>query len=173
MATITLRSAKGSPLTNNEVDANFTNLNNDKYESGSNVTLGTLSASTVTASGNITAQAYVISSINSGVAAAGSDQSGGTALAKTFNIVTSATASSAEGVVLPDAAQGLVLEILNDTSTTIKVYPYSGETIDGGSANVAVNLAGKHSLKLVCTSASNWVRLTPNIIYDSSSTRLN
>ena len=33
MATLTLRSAKGSPLTNNEVDANFTNLNTDKYDS--------------------------------------------------------------------------------------------------------------------------------------------
>ena len=32
MATITLRSTKGSPLTNNEVDANFTNLNTDKAE---------------------------------------------------------------------------------------------------------------------------------------------
>lgn len=35
MATITLRSVKGAPLTNTEVDANFTNLNNDKLESGS------------------------------------------------------------------------------------------------------------------------------------------
>lgn len=33
MATITLRSVKGSPLTNTEVDNNFTNLNNDKLES--------------------------------------------------------------------------------------------------------------------------------------------
>lgn len=33
MSTITTRSGKGSPLTNNEVDANFTNLNNDKLES--------------------------------------------------------------------------------------------------------------------------------------------
>lgn len=32
MTTITTRSGKGSPLTNNEVDANFTNLNNDKLE---------------------------------------------------------------------------------------------------------------------------------------------
>tara|TARA_Y100001973_G_C5027184_1_gene246180 strand:+ start:281 stop:505 length:225 start_codon:yes stop_codon:yes gene_type:complete len=32
MATITLRSAKGSPLTNSEVDTNFTNLNNAKIE---------------------------------------------------------------------------------------------------------------------------------------------
>ena len=173
MATITLRSAKGSPLTNNEVDANFTNLNNDKYESGNNVTLGTLSASTGTFTGNITAQAYVVSSISAGVSAAGTDQAGGTALTKRFNIVTLATAASAEGVVLPDTSLGLDVEILNDTSVTIKVYPNGTETIDGGSASAAVNLASKHSLKLVGTSASNWARLTPNIIYDSAGTRLN
>jgi hypothetical protein len=34
MSTITTRAGKGSPLTNAEVDANFTNLNSDKYESG-------------------------------------------------------------------------------------------------------------------------------------------
>ena len=34
MTTITLRSVKGSPLTNAEVDANFSNLNSAKYESG-------------------------------------------------------------------------------------------------------------------------------------------
>ena len=32
MATITTRLGKGSPLTNTEVDTNFTNLNNDKLE---------------------------------------------------------------------------------------------------------------------------------------------
>lgn len=45
MATITTRSGKGSPLTNTEVDANFTNLNSDKVE------LADLSVSTVSASG--------------------------------------------------------------------------------------------------------------------------
>jgi hypothetical protein len=48
MATITTRSGKGSPLTNTEVDNNFTNLNSAKYESGNNVTLGTISSDTVT-----------------------------------------------------------------------------------------------------------------------------
>lgn len=36
MTTITTRSGKGSPLTNAEVDANFTNLNNDKSETTHN-----------------------------------------------------------------------------------------------------------------------------------------
>ena len=37
MATIVTRSGKGSPLTNNEVDANFTNLNSDKIETDAEV----------------------------------------------------------------------------------------------------------------------------------------
>ena len=95
MATITLRSAKGSPLTNNEVDANFTNLNSDKYESGSNVTLGTVSGSTVTFSGILTSSAYTVCSVNGTISAAGTTQGAATALAKSYNIVTSATAASA------------------------------------------------------------------------------
>jgi hypothetical protein len=50
MTTIVTRAGKGSALTHNEVDSNFTNLNNAKYESGNNVTLGTISGTTITAS---------------------------------------------------------------------------------------------------------------------------
>lgn len=37
MSTITSRATKGAPLTNNEVDANFANLNTDKMEKGGNL----------------------------------------------------------------------------------------------------------------------------------------
>jgi hypothetical protein len=40
MATLTTRSGKGSPLTHAEVDANFTNLNNDKVETSAISTFG-------------------------------------------------------------------------------------------------------------------------------------
>ena len=40
MATITTRAGKGSPLTNTEVDDNFSNLNSAKYESGATPTFG-------------------------------------------------------------------------------------------------------------------------------------
>jgi len=43
MTTITTRSGKGSPLTNNEVDANFTNLNDDKVEASGDSMTGDLS----------------------------------------------------------------------------------------------------------------------------------
>jgi hypothetical protein len=58
MSTIVLRSVKGSPLTNAEVDANFTNLNNDKTELGGTYSSGTangvlfLSASKVLTTGS-------------------------------------------------------------------------------------------------------------------------
>jgi len=37
MSEITSRAVKGAPLTNNEVDANFANLNADKMEKASNL----------------------------------------------------------------------------------------------------------------------------------------
>lgn len=37
MASITTRAGKGSPLTNNEVDANFNNLNSGKLETSNNL----------------------------------------------------------------------------------------------------------------------------------------
>ena len=106
MATITLRSAKGSPLTNNEVDANFTNLNSDKYESGSNVTLGTVSGSTGTFSGNLTTSAYTVCSVNGTISAAGTTQGAATALAKSYNCLLYTSPSPRDGLLsrMPSSA---------------------------------------------------------------------
>jgi len=46
MSTIVTRSGKGSPLTHNEVDANFNNLNTDKIQSGNTVAALTITALT-------------------------------------------------------------------------------------------------------------------------------
>ena len=48
MSTIVTRSGKGSPLTHVEVDANFTNLNSDKYQEGSAIGAVTPAAGTFT-----------------------------------------------------------------------------------------------------------------------------
>ena len=143
MSTITLRASKGSPLTNTEVDTNFSNLNNDKYESGNNVTVGTL-----TASGNVTF------GIAATVSAAGSTQGTATALTKTYNIVS--TASASQGVVLPSAAAGLVINLYNVSGNTIKVYPASTETIDGGSANAPIEVVTANGAELVGVSTGGW-----------------
>jgi len=49
MSTIVTRSGKGSPLTNTEVDTNFTNLNTDKIQSGD--TVPALTVTTLTGNG--------------------------------------------------------------------------------------------------------------------------
>ena len=92
MSTITLRSVKGSPLTNTEVDTNFTNLNTDKYQSGDNISAGTISGSTVTTTSTLTVGGGSILSTSASVTAAGSTQGAATALTKTYNIVASASA---------------------------------------------------------------------------------
>jgi hypothetical protein len=47
MATIVTRAGKGSPLTHTEVDANFTNLNTDKIESGNTVASLTITSADI------------------------------------------------------------------------------------------------------------------------------
>lgn len=160
MATLTLRSIKGSPLTNNEVDGNFTNLNTDKYEAGNDVSVGTLA---VSGEANF--------AISSTVSAAGTLQSNATVLTKTYNIVTAATAN--QGVVLPDATTGKVATVVNNTSVNVKVYPDSGEQIDALGTNIAKNLAPGASLTLVCSSGALWNSLQPVIVYDSTGSQLN
>jgi hypothetical protein len=47
MSTIVTRAGKGLPLTHNEVDANFTNLNTDKIQSGNTVAALTITSATI------------------------------------------------------------------------------------------------------------------------------
>jgi hypothetical protein len=63
MATIVTRAAKGSPLTHNEVDANFTNLNTDKAEVSS---LGTAAFTAATAYATAAQGTLADSSLQSG-----------------------------------------------------------------------------------------------------------
>ena len=105
------------------------------------------------------------------ITAAGADQSAATAMTTTYNVVTTAAAN--QGVKLPDCAAGLEILVLNDTANNIKIYPTTGEAIDGGSANAPVDLSPATSVKLVGVSATKWNRLSPVIIYNSSGTRVN
>lgn len=55
MSTIVTRAGKGSPLTNTEVDANFTNLNSDKYQSGDAPSFAKVTSTTADTSPNFEA----------------------------------------------------------------------------------------------------------------------
>lgn len=160
MATITLRSVKGSPLTNTEVDNNFNNLNTDKYEEGDNPSFG-----------NLTLTGDFKPSISAAISAAGSNQSGATELADVYNIVTSV--SSGQGVKLPTASAQLTYTVVNTTATNLLVYPNVSDKINGGTADAAVTVAAGSAVTFVAKDATDWYSLTPVVVYDSSGTRLN
>jgi hypothetical protein len=63
MTSITTRAGKGSPLTHNEVDANFTNLNNDKLDTAG-IALGSAASPTLKFTGDP----------NTGIYSPGADQ---------------------------------------------------------------------------------------------------
>lgn len=159
MSTLTLRSVKGSPLTNTEVDNNFSNLNADKYESGDSPSFVDLSVTN-----SHTAAAETIS-------AAGTIQGDATSIGKTFSVITSGTAN--QGVILPTAALGLLHTVVNATSVNIKVYPASGETLNSGTLNAAIDLPAGASMKLVAASATDFKTIVDVVIYNEAGTRLN
>lgn len=105
------------------------------------------------------------------VTAAGSDQSGATSLSKTYNVVT--TASANQGVKLFSAAPGVEVTIKNDTSVNIKIYPNTGETINGGTANAAIDCPAGSTTRLMGASSTDWDTLVDIVVYNSSGTRLN
>jgi len=108
---------------------------------------------------------------NTSITAAGSDQSGATALSKTFNVVTTATAN--QGVKLPTASAGVTYTVKNDTSVNIKIYPNTSGTINVGSANAAIDCPAGSTTRLIGASSTDWDTLVDIVVYDSSGTRLN
>jgi len=159
MATIILRSTKGLTLTNTEVDANFTNLENDKLESGDD-----MAASELSATGSLTL------STASGLVAAGTTQGTAAPITKTYNIIS--TASTNQGVRLPAAAVGKVVNVYNTSGATIKVYPATSATIDGGSTNAPDEIATNTGKEFVGTGTGTWriVGSGGNTVQDYSAT---
>mgnify|MGYP003652797440 FL=1 len=133
--------------------------------------MATLTVTSVATTGSLNVGGSRTSSTSATISAAGTTQSGATAMTTTYNVVTVALGNA--GVRLPDTAAGLEILILNDTANNIKIYPNTSESIDGGAANAAVDLSPGTSLKLVGVSATKWNRLSPVLIYNSSGTRVN
>ena len=76
--------------------------------------------------------------------------------------------------VIPIGEEGVIHEGDEEAGELDDGYQrVTGDDIDGGTANVAVNLAPYSSVQVVARDASDWYRITNLIVYDTSGNRLN
>lgn len=88
--------------------------------------------------------------------AAGSAQGDAIPLSYTHSRVTGADGT--KGGIIPTASAGLNYLVHNtSTSSSLKVYPNTSDTIDGGTVNVHVTLAAGEARRFVATDAVDWV----------------
>lgn len=85
-------------------------------------------------------------------------QAGGVSIGSVITRVT--TASSNDALTLPVSAGGLVLTVINASSSTIAIYPNAGgtgsETINALAANAAYTLATTKVVQFICTVPGQW-----------------
>jgi hypothetical protein len=93
---------------------------------------------------------------NTAVAAAGGTQAAAAVLTKYLNVVTSATAATADGVALGAATAGKVRRIVNSTAIGIKVYPATGENIDALVDDAAFVIPAGATYHFSCQTAGFW-----------------
>lgn len=93
------------------------------------------------------------------VVAAGTDQAGATAIANQITFVTG-TGGGAEGVRLPAVSAGSIYLVYETTAATgLKIYPATGDDINGGSANAAITIEGKSLAMFVGLDSSTWAAI--------------
>lgn len=98
--------------------------------------------------------AGMVHDVSASVTAAGSNQGTATAVTTDFVVCTSVAANT--GIILPAAASGRQIVVVNKGSNALSIYPGSGDAIDALAANAAISLAVDGVMILTGVSASLW-----------------
>mgnify|MGYP003640150473 CR=1 FL=1 len=126
MATIVTRAAKGSPLTHNEVDANFTNLNTDKAETSALAAVATSGSYNDLSNTPAPFDPNTLATV--ATTGAYSDLTGKPTLGTAAATDTTAYATAAQGALADSALQG------NQTIT------FSGDATGSGTTSIVVTV---------------------------------
>ncbi len=142
MSTIVTRSGKGSPLTNNELDANFTNLNTDKIESGNTVAALTITNLTVSNSLTVDTNTLKVDNTNNRVGILDATPSVSLDIGTATDAVHVPTGTTAQR---PSGSAGMVR--YNSTENQFEGYSEGAwDQIGGGGATIEVdNFTGNGS----------------------------
>jgi hypothetical protein len=169
MSTIVTRTGKGSALSYAEVDANFTNLNTDKIQSGGSASIITLTSATITAltATNAALTAITGSTITNptitnyveSVVAIGTVTSSNT-IALTSGTVQTATltASTACTFTMPTATAGksFILLLKQAASTGNGTATFTGVKWGTAGAPTITATAGKMDILTFVADGTNW-----------------
>lgn len=93
------------------------------------------------------------------VAAAGNSQSTATELPYPGNHVTAGDGTKGVRLPVPKKAGQFCLVYHSVTTVALPVYPHSGGTINGGSANAAVNMEGLTTSLFWASTTTNWATI--------------
>lgn len=97
----------------------------------------------------------VVGDVLSSATATGTTQATALEIGHGVNVIT--TVASGTGVVLSRrAVPGDAIFVYNDGANDLNVYPYTGETINGGSTNAAVKVTTTHGAKFTKTGNTAW-----------------
>lgn len=173
--TATLFSGNGANITFinggnvNGVVPQATLANNIQQGSFSNITgVGTLTSITTIGTftgkdagfdGNLSvSNGFVRFSSNTAISANGTTYLTATALTKTVNIVTGVTGGT--GVSLPTVQSGMVVYVVNDTATNIKVYPAASQYIDRLTINSPFTVGAYGRMTFIGGTSPYWYTMT-------------
>lgn len=90
-------------------------------------------------------------------AAAGTNQATGTQLTSQMNYVTAADGT--KGVVLPSGLKGMVVDVINSSTTSIlKVYPFTGDSavINALATDASFSIGAGRTGRFTCASKAQW-----------------
>ena len=102
------------------------------------------------------------------ISAAGTTQGTATLLTGTTNFVTSATAGSADGVRLPSAVTNDVIAVINHSGAVVKLYPATGEVVEGQGTNNPLSIYPGQYYKAGATSTGVWDGFHQNVWDDEN-----
>lgn len=119
-------------------------------------TLTSLSVAGAFSGSNVSASGYMLASVATGIAAAGTSLAGATQLSQQVNVIGTCTAGVNEGVRLPGATTGMQIVIINTTTSICKVYPQNGSTIDTLGVNASFPLGAGARLMVIAPTTTQW-----------------
>lgn len=105
--------------------------------------------------GNLTTSANHIKSVQAGITADTGSIQDGSPLTKDINEI-STCVNIGDAVTMPPAAAGLNITIINNGATAADVFPASGDTLNGGTVNVAEALAAGAKIHYESYNGTDW-----------------